>query len=218
MNPIFEAMSAMQKGIRRNEPETAYFFALVLERFNPIMLWNRLQIIVSEDIGRANPSLPTTFETLRKWYYDDLDKGGTGTLYLSHIITLMASGPKCRDADNIVTSVKERMHYEGDYMPVPDYAYDKHTLKGKKMGRGREHFWTEAAKLAEDNNNPDILANALKMVDKYPNADNTKHSAMVKSAWKRLRGAKAKSEPIQQSLDSDMTYNDSDNDRESDME
>ena len=103
MSKIFEYMSAMQKSIRRNDMESAYFFALKVEEFNPKMLWNRLQIIVSEDIGNANPSLPSTFETLRKWYFDELDKGKSGVLYLAHIISLMTVGGKSRDSDNLIT-------------------------------------------------------------------------------------------------------------------
>jgi len=30
----------------------------------------------------------------------------------------------------------------------PDYALDMHTMRGRKMGRGYEHFFNEGAKLA----------------------------------------------------------------------
>jgi hypothetical protein len=32
---------------------------------------------------------------------------------------------------------------------IPDVALDKHTLAGKHMGRGMEHFYTQAALLAD---------------------------------------------------------------------
>ena len=36
-----------------------------------------------------------------------------------------------------------------DYAPeIPDYALDMHTMKGKAMGRGLDHFREAGAKLA----------------------------------------------------------------------
>ena len=35
-----------------------------------------------------------------------------------------------------------------DFAPeIPDYALDMHTMKGKAMGRGLDHFRSEGAKL-----------------------------------------------------------------------
>jgi hypothetical protein len=35
-----------------------------------------------------------------------------------------------------------------DFAPeIPDWAYDQHTYKGRKMGRGLDHFRKEGAKL-----------------------------------------------------------------------
>ena len=167
MTPVFEAMSAMQKSIRRNDVEKAYYFALKLEDFNPKMLWNRLQIIVSEDIGRANPSLPATFDVLMRWYFDDLKKGGKGTLYLSHVISLMATGDKCRDADNLIAAVKERECYEDYEIEIPDYALDMHTLRGKKMGRGIDFWWDDACYLENDVSYPKITAEAKRIEKTY---------------------------------------------------
>ena len=189
MTPIYEAMSAMQKSIRRNDLEKAYYFALKVEEFNPKMLWNRLQIIVSEDIGPANPNLPMTFEIIKKWYFDDLNKGSTGQLFLSHMIALMASGPKSRDADNLIYAVKKKMHYEGDYITIPDYAFDEHTLKGKMMGRGTDYFYKESAKLAEDQSNQEILKilmENLKKGYKTPK-EGFPQTRKVMMAWNRMK-------------------------------
>lgn len=150
MTPVFEAMSAMQKAIRRNEMTNAYYWALMLEQFNPKMLWNRLQVIVSEDIGRAQPELAATFEVVRKWYFEELAKGKNGAIQLSHIISQMASGPKCRDADNLCVAVLDRQYYEKFDIPIPDEALDMHTLRGKQMGRGIEFWWDEACKLDQE--------------------------------------------------------------------
>lgn len=206
MTQIFEAMSAMQKAIRRNEMETAYYFALKIEEFNPLMLWNRLQVIVSEDIGNANPSLPSTFDTLRNWYYKEMDAGKSGVLQLAHIISLMATGPKSRDSDNLASYVYNRVYYEGDYMPVPDYAFDKHTLKGKMMGRGREHFWTEAVKLDQDVSNKELFGKCVELVQKYPKEPELfPQQQKARMAWARLRKNAIKNVPVQTVLDNDMS-------------
>jgi hypothetical protein len=36
---------------------------------------------------------------------------------------------------------------EGFAPTIPDFALDQHTLQGKAMGRGLDHFRTEVAKL-----------------------------------------------------------------------
>ena len=44
-----------------------------------------------------------------------------------------------------------------DYAPtIPDYALDMHTMKGKAMGRGLDHFRTEGAKLVPPPTEPDL--------------------------------------------------------------
>jgi len=167
MNPIFEAMSAMQKSIRRNLPEQAYYFALKMEAFNPKMLMNRLQEIVIEDIGNGNPNLPYIFDTLRKWYYIKLEKGKHGHLELVQIILLMASGNKSRDSVNLLKTVDFGIEFEGKEFPIPDYAFDRHTLQGKKMGRGWEHFFKEACKLDKDISNPEWAKTCERLVSTY---------------------------------------------------
>ena len=38
---------------------------------------------------------------------------------------------------------------------IPDYALDMHTMKGKAMGRGLDHFRSEGAKLVPPPTEPD---------------------------------------------------------------
>lgn len=167
MTPVYETMSALQKAIRRNQMEEAYFHALKLESFNPKMLWNRLQVIVSEDIGRAKPYLAATFEAVRNWYFRDREAGKNGAIYLSHIISEMASGPKCRDADNLCSAVMFKQYYEDYDIPIPDEAFDLHTLRGKQMGRGIEFWWDEACKLDQEIANDAIKKEAERVERLY---------------------------------------------------
>ena len=39
---------------------------------------------------------------------------------------------------------------------IPDYALDMHTMKGKAMGRGLDHFRKEGAKLMPEPTEPDL--------------------------------------------------------------
>ena len=174
MTPVFEAMSAMQKAIRRNQMSNAFYWALKLEAFNPKMLWNRLQIIVSEDIGRAQPELAATFEVLRNWYFGDRAKGNDGAVFLAHTISQMASGPKCRDSDNLCVAVKDRQYWEDMNIPIPDEALDMHTLRGKKMGRGIEFWWDEACKLDQEIANEEVKKEAERIERKYWKQPHTK--------------------------------------------
>ena len=43
-----------------------------------------------------------------------------------------------------------------DFAPtIPDYALDMHTMRGKAMGRGLDHFRKEGAKLVPPPTEPD---------------------------------------------------------------
>ena len=210
MNPIFEAMSAMQKSIRRNKPKDAYYFALKVEEFNPKMLWNRLQEIVSEDIGIANPTLPLTFNVLREWYFEKMEKGKHGHLYLIHAILLMATGAKSRDTVNLLKTVDFGMEFEGLEIPIPDYALDRHTLRGKKRGRGWEHFFNEACKLENDASNPDWASECSRLVSKYPRpSQGTKQEQKAKYAYNQVTG-KAKTTAPPTGLDTFFDEDDTD--------
>ncbi len=44
---------------------------------------------------------------------------------------------------------------EGFAPEIPDYANDQHTIEGKRMGRGLDHFRNEGAKLIPPPTEPD---------------------------------------------------------------
>jgi len=134
MNDMFEYMSAMQKEIRRNNPKHAFYFAWKLEEINPVFMMNRLQEIVSEDIGAAQPNLPMVFQILKKQYFDKMNKGKDGDLELAHLIMLLASGPKSRDTVALIDVVGLGIEHGELNLPIPDYALDKHTRRGKANG------------------------------------------------------------------------------------
>ena len=147
----YELLSALQKCIRRGLEYEAMHFAAELEEFNPTMLWNRLKIIASEDIGPANESMPLLIDCLQKQYQTEKSKLAESTykLYLTNAIVCLCRSPKSRITDDLQTIIyteRENNHFP----PIPDFALDKHTAKGKAMGKGIEDFYNEGNKLANE--------------------------------------------------------------------
>jgi hypothetical protein len=107
--------------------------------------WKRLKVICSEDIGPAAPGLAADVRALyENWLEGRKGKGGEEMLYLTHAVIALATAPKARVVDWAV------WHHRSDHVPrrdVPDEAYDKHTLQGRRMGRGDRHFLEEASLL-----------------------------------------------------------------------
>lgn len=148
---IYELLSALQKDIRRGNEYQALFWAVELESFNSKMLWNRLQAIASEDIGVANPFAPLLIDILER-KYDDARKRNNDSyrLFLTHAVLFLARSHKSRIVDDLLNVVYGEIQHEDKKLPIPDYALDMHTLRGKKMGRGLEYFFSEGTKLNKE--------------------------------------------------------------------
>lgn len=143
---VRECVSALQKAVRRSNPDDALYWATELfESGHAAWMWKRLKTITSEDIGPAAPGLAADVRALYENWKDEKQNGG-GYLYMSHAVIAMCAAPKCRVADWAA-------HYHGSDVVVrrdiPDEALDKHTARGRKLGRGMQHFVTEASKLIQ---------------------------------------------------------------------
>ena len=137
---MFEVLSALQKEIRRGNEYEAVYWAAELESFNPEALWNRLRVIASEDIGLADPYASLIVDVLEKQYTADKKNS---RLFLVHAVLYLARSPKSRIVDNLLSVV----YNDEERLEIPDYALDMHTYRGRKMGRGYEHFFDEGTKL-----------------------------------------------------------------------
>ncbi|MDZ4819198.1 MAG: hypothetical protein SGJ20_09525 [Planctomycetota bacterium] len=148
-----EAASALQKTIRRGLVDDAIYWAadIYLSGFGEY-LWKRLRIITSEDIGPADRYLPATIAALHANYQEALAAGKKGAkftgerLYVFHAVVLLATAPKCRIVDHVMIH-HLRCHAELK-RDVPDYALDQHTQRGRKLGRGVDHFFNEGTTLS----------------------------------------------------------------------
>ena len=62
-------------------------------------------------------------------------------------IRAMCRAAKSREGDHFQAAIGLRNMLLGEKPEVPDFAYDMHTLQGRKRGRGLDHFRTEGTKL-----------------------------------------------------------------------
>lgn len=146
---LMEAISALQKDIRRGNEEDAYYWALELAPQYEAYLWRRLIVIVNEDIGIANIPLLALVPQQRAAYFEfRATRNGNGSAKLILATTLLAlcRSPKSRIADEFNTVVEQDRRH-GKRIDIPDYALDKHTGRGRKFGRDYEHWLKEGCRL-----------------------------------------------------------------------
>jgi hypothetical protein len=153
--PPFECLSAMQKCVRRGMEREAMQFAVELihtSKAYTTMVCNRLEIISHEDIDAMKaphvaPFVKAAAEQARAWYDNADGNPGKSRMAVGNAIRLMSRAPKSREGDHFQAAVGLRSLLEGFVPEIPDWALDKHTARGKRMGRGLDHFLSEATKL-----------------------------------------------------------------------
>jgi hypothetical protein len=80
-----------------------------------------------------------------RWYAPE--KPGASRMAIGNAIRLMCRAKKSREGDHFAAAIGLRSLLE-DFVPtIPDWANDQHTLAGKKLGRGLDHFRNEGARL-----------------------------------------------------------------------
>ncbi len=140
-----EIISALQKEIRRGHEENAAAIAhemistgTDLENY----LWSRLRTISVEDIGLADRNAVLTVHALDIMRREALMPHDR-EMFAIHAVRYLSAALKDRSTDELLNYIKK-----GSILPeIPDYALDKHTKRGQEMGRGSEHFMTEASKV-----------------------------------------------------------------------
>ncbi len=130
----------------------AVHFAVELEEFNPTMLWNRLKIIAAEDVGPANPQMPILIDVLQKNYLAEKSKlsESNAGLYLADAVVCLCFSQKSRITDDLLDVVYTEREKENKFLPIPEFALDMHTARGKAMGKGIEDFFSEGNKLENE--------------------------------------------------------------------
>lgn len=166
-----EVISALQKSIRRGNEKAACEFAYEMYITSPQFeekLWRRLLAISVEDIGMGNPLaaiMVNNLNTMRKEFqYNESDRA----MFFIHAIRYLCNSEKDRSSD-LLKNIVIKSFAMGYAPEIPDIALDKHTTRGKEMGRGSEHFLHEASKVvpqaAVDNHYKEDYAEILKTYD-----------------------------------------------------
>lgn len=141
----------MQKCIRRGLEEEALFWASELDLAGyGAYVWKRLRIIASEDIGLADPNVCVQVRVLYENWMEQRkkkDRSHAERLFLVHAVLICVRAKKSRMADTALITMYES---ERPRRAVPDYALDVHTVAGRKMGRGINHFFDAGAKCANE--------------------------------------------------------------------
>lgn len=145
---VGEVVSALQKAIRRSQEEQAVAWAVELDQSGyGVHAWNRLTIITSEDVGIAWIDGPSVIGALRSSYFEAKARSNPSRperLFIVHAAMLLARAPKSRRVDHAVGAVYGTPE---PWFEIPDEALDLHTARGRRMGRGEDHWFAEAAKL-----------------------------------------------------------------------
>jgi replication-associated recombination protein RarA len=158
--PAMTCVSAMQKAIRRGLEREAMEFAVELMHTSKAfhtMVCNRLEIICHEDLDtlaapHVVPFVATALAQSRDRYSKSI---GEARLMVGNAIRMMARAPKSRAGCHFAAAIGLRSMLEGFAPEIPDYALDMHTMKGKAMGRGLQHFRDEGALLIPPPTEPD---------------------------------------------------------------
>lgn len=156
--------SALIKSIRRGLADDAIYYGTLLYRLGKDdVVWRRLFIHLSEDIGIADRNLPANIAALYDNYKRLSEPGETSfegedsrRLPFIHAIMLMATAQKSRAVDNalIVHFLNENLNEKE--REIPDYCIDYHSPLGLRLGRNAEHFLTIAAHIENVSLEPDL--------------------------------------------------------------
>jgi len=151
--------SALIKSIRRGLTDDAIYWGSLLYRLNKAdLVWRRLFIHLSEDIGLADRNLPgnigalyDNYKRLSEPLISSFESSGANRLPFVHAIMLLTTAQKSRAVDNAVI-----VHFTTDIesREIPDYCYDFHSPLGRRMGRDVHHFLTVAGKI--ENESPGV--------------------------------------------------------------
>jgi replication-associated recombination protein RarA len=150
---FYEVASAIQKYVRRGDEHKAlYWFSELFISGYDEYGWKRIKVMVSEDIGIANPTLPAQIHALYETYVEmkkQKNKHCPEKLPYVHAVMLLVRSPKSRLVDNKLCQYFDLR----SNIPTPefdDYVFCLHTLKGKFKKRGNKHFYEEAALITNE--------------------------------------------------------------------
>jgi hypothetical protein len=165
-----EVVSKLQKCVRRGrEGDSVYlvkqlYFGQKQKRFG-CDIWRKLLVYSVEDVGLADIIMPLRITDLERIAKRVASKDhNADLLMIVEAVMLLCRAPKSRAVDNAIHWFDNRPDYKpptadeldravNDDQPEPepmDDAIDKHTTRGKAMGRGMDHFLANGTKLENE--------------------------------------------------------------------
>ena len=129
--------------------EEACQFAYEMYITSPQMeekLWRRLLTITVEDIGMGDVNAPILINTLNELRKNFSYADGDRPIYFIHAIRYLCACQKDRSSD-LLKNIMMKSFAMGFVPEIPDFALDKHTVRGAQMGRDSFHFLNEASKV-----------------------------------------------------------------------
>lgn len=152
---FFECSSAFQKAIRRGEEEEAVFWAIELYLSGQAAyVWKRLLVMAHEDIGLAEPDFTPRLLAWKKaydYFEQSMPKRKTKNLPFLQAVIGAVHAKKSRYMDIVQYVYFHQHEVEKGNRPIPEYAHDMHTYKGKAMKHGIDQFYDDGAKTNNNN-------------------------------------------------------------------
>jgi replication-associated recombination protein RarA len=147
--PFDELRSVLQKSIRRGLLEEAVlaayeFYSSGAEAEE--VLWRRLEVIATEDVGFGLIEAPAILESLNAQRKRMVDFGDRW-MYTVHAVRLLATAKKDNTTMQLATWAQYAVARGERKVIVEDYQVDMHTRRGVALGRDVKHWWTQGALL-----------------------------------------------------------------------
>ena len=152
-----EVASALQKAIRRGDTTLAGYWALELWHSGfTHYVWRRLLTISAEDcwgiLTQEIYALQHSYVLVNKGIPPK--KQARGRIFISKAVILLCTAKKNRDADHLQNFVYDaqigvklcdlaRDLKKAGRIEVPGYAFDCHTLEGRRRGKTKADFFRE---------------------------------------------------------------------------
>jgi replication-associated recombination protein RarA len=147
--------SAMQKAVRRGDAALAGYWALELWASGyGQYVWRRLLTVSAEDCwGILTAEVKALHDSYTEINRNIPSKTAKGRIFISKAVILLCLAKKSRDPDHLQNFVYDQqagldpetladeLERAGEYIPIPDYAYDCHTPQGRGMGRTKADFF-----------------------------------------------------------------------------
>ena len=131
----------LQRSIRRGWVEEAALAAYELFSFSPEteeVLWRRLEIIATEDVGLGLVTAPAIVEALNQQRLR-MDDRGDRWIYCAHAVRSLATARKDNMSMELAGWTREVVA-RGERKAEVTITIDLHTRRGVSMGRDKAHW------------------------------------------------------------------------------